>query len=83
MKEVRCNNIESSYTEEGTRLGSLHMKGKLTFSSPVATAEFSKCAGILSASHLKQGTMNINILSYFLENWFSFRIKNRASLWLS
>ena len=26
------------------------MTGKLTFSSPVATAEFSKCAGILSAA---------------------------------
>jgi len=26
------------------------LEGKLTFSSPVATAEFSKCAGILSAA---------------------------------
>ena len=29
---------------------SLELEGKLTFSSPVATAEFSKCAGILSAA---------------------------------
>ena len=29
---------------------SLALKWKLTFSSPVATAEFSKCAGILSAA---------------------------------
>ena len=29
---------------------SLEMEWKLTFSSPVATAEFSKCAGILSAA---------------------------------
>ena len=34
MKEVRCNNIESSYTEEGTRLSSLHMKG-VTYNSGV------------------------------------------------
>ena len=32
---------------------SLGLEGKLTFSSPVATAEFSKFAGILSAAFLQ------------------------------
>ena len=61
---------------------SLGLKGKLTFSSPVATAEFSKFAGILSAALSQHHLLGLKIaqLEFYhcIEN--SFLMTSRRGL---
>ena len=51
---------------------SLILEGKLTFSSPVATAEFSKFAGVLSAALSEHHLVCILVLSDLAVLGFSY-----------
>ena len=51
---------------------SLGLEWKLTFSSPVATAEFSKCAGILSVALSQQHLSGFEITAIHFQNFFIF-----------
>ena len=57
------------YFEHSLALPSLVLKSKLTFSSPVATAEFSKFAGTLKVVKQEMVRVNVNILGISELKW--------------